>query len=148
MLDLGARPQSIGPALNLVIAQRLVRRLCDNCKMPQPITPDLKNKIKKFLTNLPERVDRSDFEEIKIFIHRGCSQCHNLGYKGRVGIFELLEVGDEMENLITQNASEPVIHEFAIKQGMTTLWQDGILKVISGVTSFEEVEKATGPLKF
>src|SRR3989338_6437583 len=148
LLDLGARPQSIGPALNLVIAQRLVRRLCDNCKMPQPITPDLKNKIKKFLTNLPERVDLSDFEEIKIFIHRGCSQCHNLGYKGRVGIFELLEVGDEMENLITQNASEPVIHEFAIKQGMTTLWQDGILKVISGVTSFEEVEKATGPLKF
>lgn len=148
LLDLGVRASSIGPALNVVIAQRLVRLLCEKCKKTRPIDEDLKNKIAKFLEKLPERVDKKLFREAKIFEAAGCANCNNLGYKGRIGIFELLIVGSEMEDLINKETSEVKIQDFALKKGMVTMQQDGVLKVIGGITSFEEVEAATGPLEF
>jgi len=164
LLDLGVKSSSIGPALNLVIAQRLVRRLCESCKMPEEIDENLKIKIENFLNSLPKRVNRENFKEIKIFKPTGCIKCNNTGYKGRVGIFELFlndpeyekilvnptEVGlsshKTLEELISQQASESIIKKFALEQGMVTMQQDGILKVISGMTTFEEVEGVTGPI--
>jgi len=149
LLDLGVKASSIGPALNLVIAQRLVRRLCLECKKEKTkLVDDLKIKIQNFLTKLPERVNKDNFKEIKIFESVGCPKCNNTGYKGRIAIYELLLVGPEMEELITSQAGEPKIQKFALEQGMVTMQQDGILKVISGITTFEEVEGITGPIEF
>lgn len=147
LLDLEVRASSIGPALNAIIAQRLVRRLCEKCKKARSLDNDLKNKIAKFLEKLPERVNKKLFQEAKIFEAAGCAKCGNLGYKGRIAIFEILTVGPEMEDLINKETSEVKIQDFALKNGMVTMQQDGVLKVIGGITSFEEVEAATGPLE-
>ncbi|MEK9186262.1 MAG: GspE/PulE family protein, partial [Patescibacteria group bacterium] len=148
LLDLKVKPASIGPALNLVIAQRLVRRLCENCKTVKKVTPDIKKKIEKALKSLPPRVDRKNYENIKFYSAKGCSKCGNLGYKGRVAIFELLKAEEKIEELVSAKVTEAGIYKEAIRQGMVTMQQDGILKVISGITTFEEVEGVTGPIKW
>ncbi len=148
LLDLGVRTSSIGPALNLIIAQRLTRRLCPYCKTEQKIDDELKTKIEKMLAALPVRVKKDDFKEIKIFQPKGCDKCNCIGYKGRVAIYELLLVSSEMEELINKESSEVKINKFALEQGMVTMQQDGILKVISGITTFDEVETATGPIEW
>jgi len=165
LLDLGVKASSIGPALNLVIAQRLVRRLCPDCKVAEKVDETLKSKIEKFLAGLSKRVNRENFKEIKIFKPQGCAKCNNLGYKGRVGIYELflndpqyeklfidperaiLSSHKTLEELISQQAGESTIEKFALEQGMITMQQDGILKAISGMTTLEEVEGITGPIQ-
>ena len=166
LLDLGVKPTSIGPALNLIIAQRLIRKLCQNCKIPTEISDDLRIKIEKFLNALPQRVNKENFKEIKIFSAKenGCEKCNNSGYKGRVAVYELLLndpeyekllKGDtdvklashkELEELILQQSGESAIKKFSREQGMVTMQEDGILKIISGITDFEEVESATGTI--
>ena len=148
LLDLKVKPGSIGPALNLIIAQRLVRRLCENCRISKKILPELKTKIEKFLRSLPKRINKNEFSEIKIFEKKGCVQCAGLGYKGRIAIFELLEINDAMEPLINVDVTEVTIKQEAKKQGMVTMQEDGILKTISGLTTFEEIENVTGPIKW
>ena len=166
LLDLGVKPSSIGPALNLVIAQRLVRRLCQYCKKKTEISQEKKEKIGIFLNNLPKRVDKTKYKEIEIFepLAGGCEKCNNAGYKGRVGIYELLlndpdyekflinqertnlSSHKKLEELILSSASDSQIKEFAIEQGATIMQQDGVLKVIQGITTFEEVEAVTGTI--
>ena len=152
LLDLGVKNVSIGPALKLIIAQRLVRRLCQNCKVeansPAGGEKDLENNIKKFLDKLPKRVDKGEYKDIKIFEPKGCDNCLGMGYKGRVAIYELLEVGSEVEELISKQAGETAINKFAVDKGMTTMQQDGILKVISGITTFDEIKGVTGPIEW
>lgn len=148
LLDLGVKVVSIGPALNLVIAQRLVRRLCKNCKIPTPVSDDIKNKIQKFLGNLPARVKKETYKEIKFFEPKGCEACNNTGYKGRVAIYELLAMEPEIEELILKQAGETALHKYAIERGMTTMQQDGILKIMNGLTTVEEIESTTGPLEW
>lgn len=165
-LDLGVKPSSIGSALNLVIAQRLVRRLCQNCRKKAETPREKKEKIETFLNNLPKRVDKTNYKEIEIFepLAGGCEKCNNSGYKGRIGIYELLlndpeyekflidqthtklSSHKELEELILISASEGQIKKFALEQGATTMQQDGILKVIRGITTFEEVEAVTGTI--
>src|SRR3989338_2721750 len=147
LIDLGAKPASIGPALNLIIAQRLVRKLCEHCKAAENAS-ELDQKIKKFVRQLPKRVDKSQYEKPLMFKPKGCPKCGNIGYKGRVAIFELMTVGGDVESLITSSVGEAVILRQALKQGMVTMQQDGILKVISGITTFDEVESVTGPIKW
>lgn len=146
LLDLGVRSSSIGPALNLIIAQRLVRRLCGKCKTESKLSDDLARKIKKFVDNLPSRVSRDKFKKPSIYEPRGCSECNGVGFKGRVGIYELLLIGPEMEELIDKETNEASLQEYALKREMVTVQADGILKAINGITTFEEIESATGPL--
>ncbi|MEK7635811.1 MAG: GspE/PulE family protein [Patescibacteria group bacterium] len=168
LLDLGAKPSSIGPALNLVIAQRLVRRLCKDCRKKVETTQEIKEKIEIFINNLSKRVNKINYKEIEIFepLAGGCEKCNNSGYKGRVGIYELLlndpeyekflidqthtnlSSHKELEELILGSASEGQIKKFASEQGVTTMQQDGILKVIRGITTFEEVEAVTGTISW
>ncbi len=151
LLDLGVKPQSIGPALNLIIAQRLVRRLCQFCKIKEKNRPDLEAKIKSFLNKLPGRVNRADYEKLEIYKpnQKGCDQCGIFGgYKGRIAIYELLQTASEVQELIMKQAGEAAIQNFALKSGMVTMQQDGILKVINGMTTLEEVEEVTGPISW
>ncbi|MBI4992400.1 MAG: type II/IV secretion system protein [Candidatus Harrisonbacteria bacterium] len=148
LVDLGVKPTSIGPALNLIIAQRLVKRLCGNCKVKSKLDSEIKNKFEKYIKSLPERVDRNDYKEIDVYEPKGCEKCRSAGYKGRVGIYELLMVTKEIEQLMSKGGGELEIVEYAMKQGMVTMQQDGVLKVIGGLTTLDEVEKVTGPINF
>ncbi len=148
LLDLGVKPMTIGPALSLVIAQRLVRKLCPYCRKPLEVNVDFRQKVDKFLKQLPERVDRTAYSEIKLFESVGCEKCNGTGYKGRVGAFEFFLGSRELEVLISGQFSDVDLKKLAKKQGMVTLQQDGILKAISGITTLKEVEENTGPLKW
>jgi len=139
LLDLNVKDTSIGPAVNLIMAQRLVRQLCDACKKPKTVDNSLKEKLEQLIKSLPS--------EIKLFEPVGCLRCNNLGYKGRIGIFELLKVDAKIEDLIKKHASETEIQQFAVASGMITMQQDGILKVLRGITTIEEIESATGKWK-
>ncbi len=148
LIDLGVRPSIIAPSLNLVIAQRLVRRLCQNCRVPAEPEADLKKKIEKFIAALPPRINRDDYKEAKIFSPKGCERCNNFGYRGRVAIYELLRIDPAVEELISKEPSELEVEKLAFAQGMTLMQEDGILKTIAGMTTFEEVERLTGPLQW
>lgn len=148
LLDLGAKPQTLAPALTLVIAQRLVRRLCGNCKKAKEISVEDRKRYEAFLTSLPERVNRSAYKNFTLFEHAGCAACGNLGYKGRTSIFELFLVDEKIEEAIYQNPNEIQMKKLADAQGMTTMQSDGILKVLTGVTTFEEIEEVTGPIQW
>jgi len=146
LLDLGVKPQIVAPALNIIIAQRLVRRLCEACKEPVEISPELKERVEKFLDKLPDKVNKDSFKNFKIFKPKGCDQCNYLGYKGRIAIFEMLMVTDKMKDLISREPIETEIKKLAIEEGMVTLAQDGIMKVLRGITTPEEVERVAGVL--
>jgi len=148
LLDLGAKPQIVAPALNIIIAQRLVRRLCENCKEPVEITSEFKEKADKFLSQLPERVNKNSFKNLQIFKPKGCEKCNHLGYKGRISIFELLEVTDKLKDLIGKSPVETEIKKLAAEEGMVSLSQDGILKILRGITTQEEVERVAGALEW
>lgn len=148
LLDLNVKPQSIGPALTLVIAQRLIRRLCKECKTPMPLDDDLKGKFATFVASLPARVDRATYSEPALFAPVGCEVCNNTGYKGRVAIYELFTKQPGLEDLIASMAGEQTFLKFARERGMTTMQEDGVLKVIAGMTTFDEVEGVTGPIEW
>ncbi|MFA5099131.1 MAG: GspE/PulE family protein [Candidatus Paceibacterota bacterium] len=149
MIDLGVKTSVLAPAVNLIIAQRLIRKLCENCKVEKKLDAEMEEKIKKFIDKLPDKIDKDFYKSnIKIFEPKGCDKCNNLGYKGRIGVFELLIVDGDMELLVGKDPTEIGIKELAEKKGMVLMQEDGILKVISGITSFDEVEKATGTLEF
>ncbi len=148
LLNLNAKPQTVGPALSLVIAQRLVRKLCPACKKELELAPELKSKIAVFLQKLPSRVEKDGYRKPVLYAPAGCAECNGTGYKGRIGIFEFLEGGPEMQELILKDASEVALWKLAQEQGIVTLQEDGILKSITGITSLEEVERITGPIKW
>jgi type II secretory ATPase GspE/PulE/Tfp pilus assembly ATPase PilB-like protein len=147
LINLGVKPVSIGPALALVIAQRLVRVLCPECKKTVPVDEPTAEKIKKFLARLPDSVDKKPYEHpTALYVPVGCPKCNGIGYKGRVGIFEFLEGGPDIETTILREASEVALREVAKRQGMVSMQEDGILKAIEGKTTLEEVVSVTGEL--
>ena len=146
LINLGVKAVSIGPALSLVIAQRLVRVLCNECKKVVTVDGATTEKIIKFLAALPAKVDKKIYEGYKIYAPVGCDKCNGIGYKGRVGVFEFLEGGGDLEKTILKEASEVSLREVAARQEMVTMQQDGILKVLEGKTTLDEVIGATGDL--
>ncbi len=146
LIDLGAKPQILGPALSLVIAQRLVRILCEHCRKAAQPDGELRNHLASFLKRLPARVNRDLYAAPSIYQPVGCDRCGHLGYHGRTSIFELFVVNEAIEQEIYKNPTELSLKALAEHQGMTTMQQDGILKVLRGITSFAEVERVTGPI--
>jgi type IV pilus assembly protein PilB len=145
LVSLGANLANIGPALNMAVAQRLVRKICKKCRILEKISKEDFEKIKKGLQGLPKNVSVPKITpEIKIPKIKGCSDCNFTGYSGRVGIFESFLINDEMEKFILTSPSIAALKEKAIEQGMTTIRQDGLLKVLEGITTIEEVEKTAG----
>ncbi len=144
LIDIGIKPSVIASAINLVIAQRLFRKLCPKCRIERKIDIDIQKKIDSFVGKLPEKIDKSGLKEIKIFKANGCLSCNNTGYHGRVGAFELLKIDDELETLISKNLSESEIKNFSKKRGILTIQEDALIKVLLGMTTIEEVERVTG----
>jgi len=146
LVDLGVRPVSIAPAINMVVAQRLPRRVCQDClKFVEPSKEELE-KIKKSLVGVKRDVLPPSFFEKSFKIPKavGCQNCNLTGYRGRVGIFETFLIDDEMERFILTNPSIVDMRELAIKRGMILMRQDGLMKVLEGVTTIEEVERVAG----
>ena len=142
LLDLGVHPETIGPALNAVLAQRLVRRLCDKCKQKKTITPEDYMAIKNGLAQIGKAEGLPAFSEgSEVFYPVGCAECNFTGFKGRIAIFEIFLVDEAMEKLIMQTPITATILEQAIKQGMLTMAQDGFIKVLAGITTVAEVER-------
>ena len=132
LIDIGVPPFLVGSSLNLVMAQRLVRTICANCK--EEYTP-----TKEELT----RLGMEGSEPQKYYHGKGCVQCRQTGYRGRSGIFEMLEMRQAIRKLVFENANQEVIREKAIEQGMVSLREAGIQKLKDGITTFEEVLGST-----
>ncbi len=138
--SLGEKPYNIAPALNIVIAQRLIRKVCSFCSKKEKMSNEEYEKINKALKNVSKDII-SYSRDSEIVRTVGCEKCHQTGYKGRVGIFEVLKVGPEMEKLIISSPSSFEIKEKALKSGMLTIYQDGIIKVLINETTIEEIER-------
>lgn len=145
-IDLGVKSQILGPALRLVIAQRLVRVLCKKCKTEAKITEEFQEKIKNYVKKLPTRVNKEKYKTFSLFEPKGCEECGGLGYRGRVSIFELFLISEKIEELIYKNPTELEIKDFAEKEGMVRMQEDGILKALQGITSLAEIERLTGAI--
>ena len=149
LIDMGIKPSLIPAAVNAIIAQRLVRRLCPHCKEKYVPARETVESIKKILAVISPKAKLTIPKEIKAFYRsKGCPQCHGLGFKGRIGIFEIFTLNDEIAQKITEMAPESEILALALEAGMITMLQDGILKALEGITSLEEVQRVTGEGKF
>lgn len=145
LLDVGAKPPIIAPAINLALAQRLIRKLCSFCKKKVKISAEQLSKIKETLKNLPAKTKLPELDEkLEIYQAVGCQKCDQNGYKGRIGIFELFLIDEDAEQLITANPTESQLKALAIKKGMITIKQDGFIKVLKGITDIKEVERIVG----
>jgi type IV pilus assembly protein PilB len=142
LIDIGVKPETIAPAMTMAMGQRLLRRLCEVCKKPLLIEEKDGAKMEEALKSV-----RAQFEipqEIVAYGPVGCTECNNIGYKGRVGVYEAFEVTREMEHLIISNPSVSDVRDLAVQQGMVTMLQDGYLKVSQGITSIEEIHRVLG----
>ncbi len=136
-IDLGADPGSLADSLNIIMAQRLVRRLCDNCKEKYALPAEALEKIKTSLKG----AEHPPIDKAVFFRPKGCDKCNGLGYKGRVGILELIPVDQDLEKIISESPSHADIIDFAKKKGYLSMYQDALLRVLAGITSLEEIER-------
>jgi len=141
LVDMGIKPYLLPPVLQLAMAQRLVRKLCDSCKKKIKPTPEIKSLILKEINELPPAI-KKDIKfpaSFEIFAPQGCQKCGSTGYSGRIAVFEILSMTDSLAGIILKEPSEINILEEAKRQGMITMKQDGILKALRGVTTIEEI---------
>ena len=141
LIDLGVKPYLIPPTVNISLAQRLVRKLCSECKKKIKPAAKIRDLILAELDAIPSSAkgDLKIPKDLTIFEPVGCKKCRFEGYSGRIAVFEVLAMTDSLAELILKEPSEVKILEEAKNQGMITMKQDGILKVLEGVTSIEEV---------
>jgi type II secretory ATPase GspE/PulE/Tfp pilus assembly ATPase PilB-like protein len=145
LVDLGIRPTLITPAINAVIAQRLVRVLCPYCKEEYVPAKETLESMGRFLSIISPKAGVEVPKNINtLFRPKGCPKCKGLGYKGRIGIFEIFEINKDTEKLVLDMAPASDLLTAAMESGMITMLQDGILKAVEGTTSMEEVERTTG----
>ncbi len=144
-LSMGVKPFLLAPSLNAIIGQRLVRRTCPKCIEEEKIDDEKMARVKEQLEKLPlGEKEKIDFNNLKFYRGKGCEACSGLGYKGRIGIYEIFTMNKEIEEIIlTGQTSEYAIQEIAVKNGMVTMVQDGLLKALNKVTTVEEVFRVT-----
>ena len=136
-IDMGAQPFLLASTINLVVAQRLVRKICSSCIESYKITPE----IERLVSAQIELSYDKHIQEVpkNLFRGKGCRICGNSGFQGQIGIFELFKVTDAIRDLILKSASAPEIRKTAVKEGMTTMFEDGLKKVEKGITTIEEI---------
>jgi len=134
LMNMGIEPFLVASSVNLICAQRLVRRVCSNCKEPQPMPPP---------ALVQAGFSQADAEEVTPMKGKGCDRCNKTGYKGRVGLYEVMEVTDDVRELVLVGASALELRRRAVEDGMLTLRTSGLQKVKEGVTTMEEVARET-----
>ncbi len=141
LIDMGAEPFLLPTALNLMISQRLVRRLCDSCKKEEEASADIQEIIRTELRKLPEEARKAVkyAEPYKVYHAPGCKVCKGKGAIGRIAIFEVMAMTRELESIISSGVEEGKLIDEGKRQGMITMRQDGILKALEGTVAIEEV---------
>ena len=134
LIDIGVQPFLVASSVRSIMAQRLVRRLCNNCKQPGELTETELRAL---------RIEPGQLQETQVMKPVGCEQCRQIGYKGRMGIFEIFIIDDEVRHMINKRSSTLMIRQRARELGMRTLREDGVRKVLAGLTSAEEVISIT-----
>ena len=144
LIELGVKPTLIPSATNIFMAQRLVRTLCKHCKDQYEPAQDTIDMFMKMIALISPKAKLDIPKNItKIYRAVGCDKCHNTGYKGRIGIFEILPMTNTIEQLVLDMASETEIIKAALEEGLVTMTQDGVLKAINGITTIEEIMRVT-----
>ncbi len=144
MIDMGIEPFLLASSINVVMAQRLVRKICSNCRGEVPILPGIEKEIRDGLKGVPdEYLEGLDMATLKTFKGHGCEKCGNSGYAGRMGIYEVLPVDAELQELVLSKSSSRKMYEHAASLGMITMKQDGLIKIIRGETTLDEVMRVT-----
>ena len=134
LINMGIEPLLVSTSVILILAQRLARKICQNCKEEHKVSETALLKV---------GFNPDIIKDVKCYIGAGCPDCNQTGYKGRVALYEVMPVKEELKELILQGASAPEIKKLAIKTGMLTLRQSGIRKIIDGITTIEEVLRVT-----
>lgn len=140
LIDMEIEPFLVASTINVIVAQRLVRKICDMCKTSVVATKE------ELTKNIPkEIIDKnfSDKAEIRMYKGTGCKICHFTGYEGRIGLFEVLEVTKSIKALVVKKSDADVISRQAVEEGMATMLEDGLQKVVKGTTTIEEVLRVT-----
>lgn len=139
LIDMDVEPFLIASTINIVVAQRLVRKICLRCRTSKEI------EAKELEATLSPKLVKKYFgsEKIRIYEGKGCAVCQNLGYTGRIGIFEIMTISEAVREAIVSKQDAGIIREISIKEGMTTMLEDGLLKVKAGITTIEEVLRVT-----
>ncbi len=141
LIDMKIEPFLVNSSVNCVVAQRLCRRICENCKEALQIETGEKDVAEKELKNLPPGAQQPT--KVEFFHGKGCDNCSGSGYKGRIGIFEIFQLTDDLKEMVAKRASGTNLGAQAVKNGMVTMKQDGILKAIDGLTTLEEIWRVT-----
>ena len=142
LIDLGVNPFLIPPSVSIALAQRLVRKLCPECKKKVKPKTEVKDMVLKEIEILPSQIKSTlsiNPKNFEIYEAKGCKKCRFEGYSGRIAVFEVLDMTDELAEIILKEPSEVKIFQEAKRQGMITMEQDGIVKVLDGITTIEEV---------
>jgi type IV pilus assembly protein PilB len=132
LVNIGLEPFLVGAALNAVLAQRLLRRLCTHCK-----------KMEKPTEEFSEFLSMNSFDADEMWLAKGCEKCRKTGYSGRTGIYELLAVDDQLRDIIARSPNVSEFRRICIERGMVSLRQDGLRKVAQGHTTIAEVLRVT-----
>lgn len=145
LIDMEINPAILSPAINMVLAQRLVRKICSKCGTKRKVNEYELKILKENLSGLPKEYNIPELNEnTEVPEHVGCAVCNNAGYKGRLGIFEIFYLDDDIKALILKSPSMYDLRKIAQEKGMLFMKQEGLLKVLNGATTIEEVVDATG----
>ena len=148
LVDMGVESFLLASSLQSVAAQRLVRKICEKCKTEMKITDLQRDRLTQMYQEIPLEEKKAyklkDNQEINVFKGEGCDDCGRTGYKGRIGIYEVFEITDPVKAIITDHkANEHDLHKESLNQNMISMKEDGLLKVLLGLTTLAEVERAT-----
>jgi len=141
LIDLGVNPKVITSALSISMAQRLVRKLCENCKKAQSLEGASKQTVELILSSIQDKSYIKGLQMETVWEHEGCEKCNFTGYKGRIGVYEAILADNEIEELVIKNPSEREIKKAALMQNILTIRQDGTIKVLQGITSLSELRR-------
>jgi type IV pilus assembly protein PilB len=141
LIDLGVNAKVITSAINISMAQRLVRKLCDNCKLKSLDTSKERVIIEKVLATIQDKSYLENVDLNNIYAPKGCEVCNSTGFKGRIGIYEAIISDQAIEKVVNENPSEREINKAAESQNILNMKQDGIIKVLQGITSIDELQR-------
>ncbi|MEI8361016.1 MAG: GspE/PulE family protein [bacterium] len=150
LIDMGVKPYFLTPSINAVIGQRLVRKLCNSCKVEDLVSEEDSERVNKILAVISPNAG-VDIPAVMPKLYKvgpGCDKCKNSGFKGRVGIYEIFTMSDDLKQLTADGAPAFKIMQKAIENGMVTMLQDGVLKAMAGQTSLEEIYRVIGKFDY
>lgn len=150
LIEMGVKSYFLTPSINAVIGQRLVRKLCDHCKIKHDLSQQEREQVKKIFSVISPKAGIDIPLEYSSFYKAGpgCEHCSGIGYKGRIGIYEIFTITEKLKELISDNTPAFKILQEAIEEGMITMLQDGLLKSLAGITSLEEVYRVIGKFEY